>query len=71
MHIFENNDKYYHIGRSRRIQCTNCQHKGHNKVSCKNPIVAPKPNPKKRQRPKLDPTVVTRQGEVIGPKKRC
>ncbi|CAI9289776.1 unnamed protein product [Lactuca saligna] len=40
------------------VQCKNYLQRGHNKASCKNPMVTPKPQPKKKMgRPRLDPNI--------------
>ncbi|KAL4560943.1 hypothetical protein LXL04_033100 [Taraxacum kok-saghyz] len=70
-HVSEVGDRHFQVGRA-RTTCTNCQEKGHNKVSCKKPFVAPEPKPKKKMgRPRMDPDVShwTRGGHM-GPR-RC
>ena len=47
-HVSEVEDRHFKVGRARTTKCTNCQGTGHNKVSCKNPYVAPPPKPIKK-----------------------
>ncbi|KAL4558095.1 hypothetical protein LXL04_036291 [Taraxacum kok-saghyz] len=66
-HVTESQDKYSQkkgtvsgrggpIGRT--VQCRNCLQRGHNKVSCKNPMVTQEPKPKKKMgRPRVNPDV--------------
>ncbi|CAI9299450.1 unnamed protein product [Lactuca saligna] len=59
-HVSEHEDKFSQVSsKGITVQCTNCQQKGHNKVSCKNLKVIPEPKPKKKMgRPKLDPNLI-------------
>ncbi|CAI9267967.1 unnamed protein product [Lactuca saligna] len=65
-HDSERDDKFSQVSsKGRTVQCQNCQQKGHNKKTYKNPHVEPDPKPKKKiGRPRLDPSLIqwTRRG---------
>ncbi|CAI9302910.1 unnamed protein product [Lactuca saligna] len=65
-HVSERDDKFSQVSsKGRTVQCQNCQQKGHNKKTCKNPHVEPDPKPNKKiGRPRLDPSLTqwTRRG---------
>ncbi|CAI9303766.1 unnamed protein product [Lactuca saligna] len=67
-HVSENQDNYSQVSsKGRTVQCKNCLQRGHNKTSCKNPIVALEPQPKKKMdRPKLEPDLVNWSGTKTG-----
>nr|KAJ0210021.1 hypothetical protein LSAT_V11C400214720 [Lactuca sativa] len=53
--------------KGRTVQCKNCLQRGHNKTSCKNPIVVPEPQPKKKiGRPRLEPDLLNWSGTKTG-----
>ncbi|CAI9296201.1 unnamed protein product [Lactuca saligna] len=58
-HVSERDDKFSQVSsKGRTVQCQNCQQKGHNKKTCKNPHVEPDPKPNKKiGRPRLDPSL--------------
>ncbi|CAI9268448.1 unnamed protein product [Lactuca saligna] len=64
--VSERDDKFSQVSSNGgTIQCQNCQQKGHNKKTCKNPHVEPDPKPNKKiGRPRLDPSLTqwTRRG---------
>nr|KAJ0222418.1 hypothetical protein LSAT_V11C200065270 [Lactuca sativa] len=69
-HVSEHQGRFSQVSsKGRTIQCQNCIQMGHNKVSCKNPLVKPTPKPKKKiGRPRLNPelTNCTRCGRGGG-----
>ncbi|CAI9294403.1 unnamed protein product [Lactuca saligna] len=58
-HVLGRDDKFSQVSsNSRTVKCQNCQKKGHNKKTCKNPHVEPDPKPNKKiGRPRLDPSL--------------